>query len=79
MNDFDGYGEENPLKADTGWLNETGFGHGSAPGGGDQWGAGFKTFSAYYDELPDFSKPSLGKFLIYVFCITVLLLGLWII
>lgn len=74
MNEFDGYGEESPLQADTFWLDEAGFGYGSAPGRGSQWCTG----GVHYLEIPS-PKPCLGKFLIYVFCITVLLLGLWMI
>jgi len=74
MNEFDGYGEENPLKADTGWLNKAGFGYGNAPGRGSQWCTG----GVHYLKIPS-PKPCLGKFLVYALCVIALLLGLWII
>jgi hypothetical protein len=79
MSEFKGYGEEDHEKITVGWCYEMGWGNGSAPGGGDQWGGGFKTFSDYYDEFPAPPKPSLGNFLIYAFCVILLLLALWMI
>jgi hypothetical protein len=74
MNEFDGYGEESPLKAEAGWSNGIGWGNGNAPGRGSQWCTG----GVHYLEIPS-PKPCLGKFLVYALCLIVLLLGLWMI
>lgn len=74
MKEFEGYGEENPLKAEAGWSNGIGWGFGSAPGRGGDNCTGSTPFVTICPP-----KPSLGNFLIYAFCVIFLLLGLWMI
>jgi len=64
MNEFEGYGEENSLKAEAGWSNMIGWGYGSAPGRGSDFCTGGTPFVDICSP-----EPFLGAFLIYVLCL----------